>query len=170
MTLLLIGSACVAQAESPKPASDAAPMLIVETPAFVKTVMSSSRFEIQSSRLAQEKAANGDVKEFAAMLIADHAKAENKLKALLQPSGDFPTDTPLAPKHQKMLQQLEAATGQDFEVLYIDMQAQAHMEAVSLFRTYAGSGDKQSIVGFAKETLPRLEMHLGHVKHLVMLH
>ena len=33
----------------------------------------------------------------------------------------------------------------------------------------AGSGDNQTIVGFAKETLPRLEMHLGHVKELVQL-
>jgi len=47
------------------------------------------------------------------------------------------------------------------------MQAQAHMEAVGLFRTYAGSGDNQTIVGFAKETLPALETHLAHVMMLV---
>jgi putative membrane protein len=129
---VLTGSATAVQAESPKPASDAAPMLTVETPTFVKTVMSSDQFEIRSSELAQEKAANGKVKEFAAMMIADHTKAETKLKALLQPATNLPTDAPLAPKHQKMLQQLEAATGKDFEVLYIDMQTQAHGSRVAV--------------------------------------
>lgn len=66
-----------------------------------------------------------------------------------------------------MLDQLKAAEGKDFDILYVDMQAQAHMEAVALFRTYAGAGDDQTLVGFAKETLPRLETHLGHVKMLV---
>jgi putative membrane protein len=41
------------------------------------------------------------------------------------------------------------------------------MEAVGLFRTYADSGDDQSLVGFAKETLPSLETHLAHVKMLI---
>lgn len=65
-----------------------------------------------------------------------------------------------------MLAQLNAAEGADFDPLYVDMQAQAHMEAVALFRTYAGSGDNAAVVGFAKETLPVLEMHLKHVDML----
>lgn len=73
----------------------------------------------------------------------------------------------LSPKHQKMLDQLQCAKGADFDTLYLDMEPQAHMEAVSLFRTYAGSGDDQALVGFAKETLPNLETHLGHVKMLI---
>jgi putative membrane protein len=60
--------------------------------------------------------------------------------------------------------ELQAAKGKVFDTLYLDMQAQANMEAVSLFRTYAGSGDDQSLVGFAKETLPSLETHLADVR------
>ena len=60
----------------------------------------------------------------------------------------------------------EAAEGSDFQTLYIDMHAQAHREAVALFRTYAGSGDDAAVVAFAKATLPALEMHMTHVTAL----
>lgn len=66
------------------------------------------------------------------------------------------------------MDQLSAAKGKDFDDLYLDMRAQAHMEAVGLFRTYAGSEDNQTIVGFAKETLPALETHRAHVEMLVV--
>lgn len=152
---------------SPKPAGGASPMMVVETPVFLKMVTGSNQFEIQSSQLATEKASGTGVKELADLIIADHTKAEQKLDATLEGKGEQLAAAPPAPKQQKMLDQLKAAEGKDFEMLYLDMQAQAHMEAIGLFRTYAGSGDDQEVVGFAKETLPRLEMHLAHVKKLV---
>jgi putative membrane protein len=127
----------------------------------------SGQFEIQSSQLAKEKAGDAKLKATADMIIADHTKASEKLKALLDARSQPLSPAPPAPKQQKMLEQLKAASGEDFEILYLDMQDQAHMEAIGLFRTYAGSGDDQSLVGFAKETLPRLETHLGHVKELI---
>ncbi|MDC9825169.1 DUF4142 domain-containing protein [Devosia sp. ZB163] len=54
-----------------------------------------------------------------------------------------------------------------FDTLYLDIQAQAHMEAIALFRTFAGSGDDQTLVGIAKEALPTLETHMAHVKKLI---
>ena len=104
------------------------------------------------------------------MIIADHRKAGAKLKGLLEAKKETPPPAKLSPKHQKMLDQLKAAKGKDFDILYIDMQAHAHMEAVALFRTYAGAGDDQTLMGFARETLPRLETHLGHVKMLIARH
>jgi putative membrane protein len=151
-----------------KAAGDAAPMMTVDTNSFVKTVVSANEFEVRSSELALKTADNADLKETAKMIIADHKKAGEKLKMLLDAKTiEAPAPAELAPKHQKMMDQLNAAKGKDFDVLYLDMQAQAHMEAVGLFRTYAGSGDNQTIVGFAKETLPALETHLAHVMMLV---
>ncbi|WP_162245000.1 MULTISPECIES: DUF4142 domain-containing protein [unclassified Rhizobium] len=157
-----------AQEMKPKPAGDAAPMMAVDTPTFVKMVTSSNEFEIRSSELAKRNADQEGIKMAADMIIADHKKAGGKLKATLEAKGGAPAEpVKLAPKHQKMLDQLQSAKGKDFDTLYLDMQAQAHMEAVGLFRTYAGSGDDQSLVGFAKETLPSLETHLGHVMMLI---
>jgi putative membrane protein len=151
-----------------KPPGNAAPMMSVDTQSFVKTAASSNEFEIQSSELALQSANDADVKKAASMIIADHKKAGEKLKSLLQkdakpqaPSVEF------APKQTKMLEQLKAVKGRDFDSLYLDIQAQAHIEAVALFRTYAGSGEDQRLVGFAKETLPTLETHMSHIKMLI---
>jgi len=151
-----------------KPAGDASPVFVVDTPSFLMQTMSANQFEIQSSELAKQKDQEDAINEAADMIIADHKAAGEKLDALLADHPAKPVNTPaLSPKHQKMLDQLEAADGADFKALYLDMQVQAHMEAVALFRTYAGSGDDQTLVGFARETLPALETHLAHVTAIV---
>ncbi|WP_180356129.1 DUF4142 domain-containing protein [Aliirhizobium smilacinae] len=157
----------MAQEMKAKPAGDAVPMMAMDKPTFVRMVTSSNEFEIRSSELAKQNADQAGIKMAADMIITDHKKAGDKLKATLDAKGATTEPVKLAPKHQKMLDQLQGAKGKDFDTLYLDMQAQAHMEAVGLFRTYAGSGDDQSLVGFAKETLPSLETHLGHVIMLI---
>lgn len=171
LTLALLLSTSAAFAADAKKANAADPIMMVATADFAKTVMSSDQFEIRSSEMAEKKVEAADVKTFAAQMIKDHTKAEADLKAALG-KGDaaVPAAPEMAPKHAAMLKQLEAAEGADFQTLYIDMQAQAHMEAVSLFGTYVGSGDDKAVVAFAKATLPALEMHMTHVKELVKAH
>jgi putative membrane protein len=169
---LLLSTPAAFAAEPAKPADAAAAMMKVATPDFAKQVMSSDQFEIRSSQMAETKAEAADVKAFAAEMIADHQKAGTEFKAALGKSGgaSAPAAPEIAPKHAAMLKQLEAANGADFQTLYIDMQAQAHREAVALFRTYAGSGEDAAVVSFAKETLPVLEKHMMHVTTLVKAH
>lgn len=167
---LMSGGAAIAEDMPAKDADAAAPMMKVETKDFAKAVMGSNEFEIQSSQLAEKKASADDVKTFAADMIKDHKKAESDLTAALGKSDMKAGEAKLAPKQAAMMKQLEAADGKDFQMLYIDMQTQAHMEAVALFRTYSGSGDDKAVVAFAKKTLPTLEEHMMHVKELVKAH
>ncbi|MGP4806292.1 DUF4142 domain-containing protein [Agrobacterium cavarae] len=168
LSVALLAQPLLAEELTPKPAGDAAPMMVVDRSTFVSVVSSANEFEIKSSELALQNASSGDLKEAAKMIIADHQKAGEKLKGILDKKGaPLPFPIVLSPKHQKMLDQLQAANGKDFDTLYLDMQVQAHLEAIALFRTYAGSGDDQTVVGFAKETLPSLETHLSHVKMVV---
>jgi len=149
-------------------ADKAAAPFAVDKASFVKVVSSSNAFEIESSKMAEEKATATDVKDFAAQMIADHTKAGEGLKAAAK-LGDAPA-APLAPKHAAMLKLLEGASGDEFQALYIDMQAAAHREAVSLFATYAKGGDDAAVKAFAAKTLPALEMHKKHVAALVKAH
>jgi len=168
LSLALLAQPLLAEELTPKPAGDAAPMMVVDRSTFASVVSSANEFEIKSSELALQNASSGDLKEAAKMIIADHQKAGEKLKGILdKKEAPLPSPIVFSPKHQKMLDQLQAANGKDFDTLYLDMQVQAHLEAIALFRTYAGSGDDQTVVGFAKETLPSLETHLSHVKMVV---
>ncbi|WP_413708555.1 DUF4142 domain-containing protein [Rhizobium sp. Rhizsp82] len=154
-------------AKSPASADTAAAPFKVDKASFVKVVSSSNAFEIESSKLAEEKAKDGDFKEFAKQMIADHTKAAEELKAAAKVDGPEP---PMAPKHAAMLETLKGASEQEFQPLYIEMQNVAHMEAVSLFATYAKGGDDPAVQAFAKKTLPTLEMHKMHVQKLVAAH
>ncbi len=168
-TLMLISllTPAAAMAAMPKSADTAAAPMNVDKASFVKVVTSANAFEIESSKLAEEKAKDGDVKEFAKQMIADHIKAAEGLKKAAK-LGDEPPM--LAPKHAAMLETLKGASDQDFQALYIEMQTVAHMEAVTMFATYAKGGDDAAIKAFAAETLPKLEMHEMHVMKLVAAH
>lgn len=163
----LMSGASLAASVDPLPPGDASPPMVVDSATFLKVVPDANEFEIQSSKIALEKSTSDDIKMAAQMIIDDHIKAGEKLKSTLEAEGKTAPEPMLSPKHQKQLDELNAAPAEKFDTLYLDIQAQAHMEAIALFRTFAGSGDDQVLVGFAKETLPTLETHMPHVKMLV---
>ncbi|MDX8456195.1 DUF4142 domain-containing protein [Mesorhizobium sp. VK9D] len=146
----------------------------VDTQTFVTTAPNANEFEIQSSKLAEEKSASADVKAFAADMIKDHGKVAEDFKAALsqgQTTASIkPAGPALQPKEQQLLDELKAATGKEFDAKYIKMQTDAHKDAVALFSTYANSGDDPAMKEFAKKTLPVLKMHEKHVKELAVAH
>ncbi len=154
-------------AAMPESADKAAASMNIDKASFVKVVTSSNAFEIESSKLAEQKAKDADVKEFAKQMVADHTMAGEELKKAAKLGDEAPK---LSPKHAAMLELLKGASEQDFQPLYIDMQASAHMEAVTLFATYAKGGDDAAVKEFAVKTLPKLEMHKMHVMKLVAAH
>ena len=172
----LLAGAPAALAQSGN-SNDVAPMVAdnkVDTQDFVATVPNANEFEIQSSKLAQEKSASADVKAFAGEMIKDHTKAGEDFKAALsqgQTTASIkPVGPALGPKEQQMLGELKDASGEEFDRKYIKMQSDAHRQAVALFSTYAKSGDDPAMKEFAKKTLPVLKMHEKHVKELAVAH
>jgi putative membrane protein len=137
----------------------------VDSETFLTKVPSSNAFEIESSRLALEKASNDQVKQFAQMMIDDHTKAGEAFKAAVEKSGRTMPGDALEERHQQMLETL-SGQDQNFDAAYVQAQFQAHNEAVSLFSAYAGSGDDEALRAFAVETLPKLEQHLAAVQQL----
>jgi putative membrane protein len=164
---ILSASPAALMAKPPASADSAAPAMSVDKASFVKVVTSSNEFEIESSKLAEQKAKDADVKDFAKKMISDHNEAAEGLKRAAKLGDAAPV---LSPKHAAMLELLKGATDQEFEPLYIDMQTSAHMDAVTLFATYAEGGDDTAVKAFAKKTLLKLEMHKMHVLKLVAAH
>lgn len=144
------------------------PVAVIDVPpaAFVKQAASSNAFEIQSSEMAQEKATAEDLKTFAADMIADHTKAGEDMRAA---AGDTPVPEELSPKHAAMMALLTEAEGAEFDMLYKEMQAVGHAEAVTLFTTFAASGQGTDLQTFAETTLPVLKEHKTHIDHLVAM-
>ncbi len=139
----------------------------ISTQDFVTKASIANQFEIDSSKLALNKSQNSDVKSFAERMVDDHTKTGDKLKEVLKSSDSNakPADK-LDDKHQKLLDKLESTSGEAFDRQYIDIQTDAHKEAVSLFTDYSRHGKDKPLKDFVSETLPTLKDHLKHVQNL----
>jgi putative membrane protein len=145
----------------------AAAKTVAATPDYVTNAALGDMYEIQSSKMAQSKAKSADVKSFAGIMITDHAATTAALKAALSKAG-VPVTPPasLDPRHQAMIQQLEAATPDGFDALYRQQQIAAHQEALQLHQGYAAGGDNPTLVAIASETAPKVQMHLDMLRKM----
>jgi putative membrane protein len=134
---------------------------------FVHKVAISDMFEIQASQLALSKQADVDTKPFAEKMVTDHQKTSSELKSLID-SGKVKATLPTAldAQHQKMLDELKAKSGKDFDQSYDQIQVKAHQEAVALFEAYARGGDNPDLKTWAAQTLPHLKEHLSLAQKL----
>ena len=134
---------------------------------FVNKVAISDTFEIQSSQLALTKQADADTKPFAAKMVMDHQKTSSELKSLID-SGKVKATLPTAldAQHQKMLDDLKAKSGKDFDQSYDQIQVKAHQDAVALFEAYSRGGDNPDLKSWAAQTLPHLKEHLSMAQNL----
>jgi putative membrane protein len=133
---------------------------------FVKEAAISDMFEIQSSQLAQERG-NASEKPFAGMMIKDHQKTSDDIKAMVS-GGDVKAELPTAldSSHQSSLDKLKSLKGSDFSSRYSSDQVSGHKDAVSLFERYAKSGENAKLKDWADKTLPTLRHHLEMAQDL----
>lgn len=132
---------------------------------FVQKAAASGQFEVESSRLAQDKAQAPAIKQFAQRMVQDHTQANQQLQQVAQ-SAKMPVPNQLDQPHQQMMQRLQGQSGQEFDRTYIQQQAEAHQNAVQLFQQYAQGGDNQQLQQFAQQTLPTLQQHLDMARNL----
>lgn len=138
---------------------------ISDANAYVMNAAISDLYEVQSSQLALERTQSAAVRSFAQQMITDHTATTNMLRPIATQAGITPPSA-LDTRRQEMLENLRAASADDFDDRYIDQQTAAHQEALTLHRTYAAQGDHSQLKSFAAQVAPRIEQHLGHVRGL----
>jgi putative membrane protein len=131
-----------------------------KTDDFVKTVAISDMFEIESSKLAQQKATAPPVKSFASQMQKDHAKTSSELKGLVS-GGKVKVQLPtgMDDSHKSKLEKLKGLSGADFDKQYVSDQQSAHKDAVDLFERYAKGGDNADLKAWAGKTVSALKHH-----------
>ncbi|MEZ2331290.1 DUF4142 domain-containing protein [Mesorhizobium sp. RCC_202] len=124
---------------------------------FVDKAAAGGMFEVESSKIAEGKAQDKSVKDFAQKMIDDHGAANAKLETI---AGEQKLTVPseIDAKHKSDLDSLQA-TKDPVDESYVQMQRDAHADAVKLFESYASDGDNAQLKSFAQETVPTLKMH-----------
>jgi putative membrane protein len=157
---VLLAGPALAQSLGEKTGVNSALDIAPTTADFVKEVAISDMFEIQSSKLAEDKG-NAAEKSFASQMVTDHTKTSTELKGLVT-GGKVKADLPdaLDSSTQSKLDKLKGASGKDFSSDFDSYQVSAHKDAVSLFERYAKGGDNADLKDWAGKTLPKLQHHL----------
>lgn len=165
-TALLAG--CARTAPPPPPPLPPAPVDLnnpLMAPGFLAQAASGNEFEIESSQLALQMSQNPAVRNFANMMISDHARLGQAMAAAAISAGLTPPAPALLPQHQALLDQLRT-TGPNFDAAYRGVQIQGHQQALTLFQNYAASGDVPAIRAAAGQAIPAIQMHLSQAQML----
>ena len=139
------------------PAMSAAPGL---TGAYVVQAANSDMYEIQAGELAAKNGQSQAVKDFGRMMVTDHTKSSQDMKAVVT-RANLGTQPParLDAEHQAMIDRLKAAKGEAFDREYMTQQMAAHRKALALHQGYAQSGDNAELKGFATQVIPVVQKH-----------
>jgi len=130
---------------------------------FAVTAADGGMAEVELSKLAETKATNPKVKEFAAMMIKDHTMANTELMALAKTKG-ITLPTTVGAEHKKVMDELTPKTGTEFDKSFVDAMVTDHKKDVSLFETASKDAKDADLKAFATKTLPTLKMHLQAIQ------
>jgi len=126
---------------------------------FVMDTAKGGIAEVELGKLAMEKAASAEVKQFAQRMVDDHGKANDELKTIAQ-SKNITLPTSVDPDQRALHDRLSKLSGQAFDRAYMQAMVADHRKGVSAFRTEAMSGKDPEFKAFASKTLPTLEDHM----------
>lgn len=132
---------------------------------YVAMAASSDTYETESSKLALQHAANPDVRNFAQMMVTDHANTSAAVMAAAKEASVGMPGGP-NPKHTAMLKQLREAGHDKMERLYVDQQVMAHEEALALHQAYAAQGDNPGLRAAAAQAVPIVQSHLNEIRRI----
>jgi putative membrane protein len=135
------------------------------TPEFVQKAAMSDMYEVQAGQIATQKGQSDAVKQFGQHMVDAHTQTTQELKGIVQAENikvDLPTE--LDAKHKALIDDLNAASAQDFDKTYTKQQVKGHKDAADLFEAYSKKGDNAAVKQFASKTLPTIEEHLEAAK------
>lgn len=132
---------------------------------FAKKAAKIGMTEIETGKLAQARGGTSGIKEFGAMMVKDHTKIADQLKAVAA-KENIELPTALEGKHQKLYDKLAALEGTAFDQEYIAAMVEGHQKAVALFKDAAANCSDPELKKFANNNLSALELHLKHAEAL----
>ena len=115
---------------------------------FVQQALEKNLAEIELSKLAQERAANPQVRQFAQQMVEEHTKALNELRQVAQ-RENLQVNEQLRDEHREKQQRLQGLKGAEFDREYMSAMVEGHDEMHSLLEDRADRRGDQAATGTA---------------------
>ena len=132
---------------------------------FVMDALRHGMAEVELGKLASEKAAHDQVKQFGKRMADDHGKAGDELKSIAQSKGITPPGE-MDSKHKKLHDRLAKMSGAEFDRAYMSEMVKDHRNDVKEFKRQADKAKDPDVKSFAGKTLPTLEEHLKQAEDI----
>jgi putative membrane protein len=132
---------------------------------FAMTAAMGGMEEVEMGRLAAEKGASDEVRQFGQRMVDDHTKANQELMQVASSKG-MTLPATLDPKHQADMQRISALSGDAFDKAYVKMMVKDHKKDVGEFQKESMRGADPELKGFATRTLPTLQEHLQMIQRI----
>lgn len=132
---------------------------------FAMKAASGGMFEVEASKLAEQKGMNPKVKEFAAMMVKDHGKANEELMAIASAKG-IVLPPQMGEDHQEKYNELSKLSGKEFDKKYVSLMVDAHEMDDKAFSDAATECKDMQLKEFATKTSGVVKEHLNHVKQI----
>jgi len=128
--------------------------------------------EILPSQVAQQKATNPELKQYAQRMVAEHTALGDSMKARAQAMGLTNADHPLAEGTRAtanaVTQRLQGLQGMDFDTAYAAFMAQSHQMALSTVqeRMIPRARNAELRAALESKVRPAVEMHLRDIERI----
>ena len=126
---------------------------------FAVSAADAGMMEVQLATLALSNSSSAKIKEFAQMMLDDHQKANDELKALAQ-KKNISLPNALSEEKQKKFNDMSEKKGEDFDKEYCDQMVKDHKDVVEMFEKARDKAEDPEIKAWASEKLPALQHHL----------
>jgi len=126
---------------------------------FMVKAASGGLLEVELGRMVMQKASSQQVKDFGKMMVEDHTKSNQELKALAA-QKNITIPTAVGEEHQEHINQLAGKSGTEFDEEYMQLMTKDHQEDIDHFSEAAQEAQDADIKAFAAKSLPVLRHHL----------
>jgi putative membrane protein len=132
---------------------------------YVQNAAASDMFEIETSKLALEKAAMPSVKTYAQMMIDEHSKSSTELKAAAGQAGIQVPATLPGDKLAK-LDMLRTLNGAEFDRQYLADQRSGHQETLAKVNAYLAAAPAGPLKDHASKVTGVVQKHLNSLEKI----
>lgn len=130
---------------------------------FIMKAANGGMTEVTLGKIAAEKGASQEIKDFGNQMVKDHSKANDQLKEV---AGKMSVEVPakMDAKHEAMVAKLSRMSGAAFDQAYAKAMVKDHEEDVAEFQAADRKVKNADLKKFIENTVPVMKEHLEMIK------
>ncbi len=133
---------------------------------YAQAAAQSDAYEIEAGYTARTESQDPRVRAFADMMIRDHTRTTESLRAAARSAGLPPPSSGVGGDQKEMLSALQSLRGRDFDREYARQQVLAHAQALTVTGLYAQGGASGPLRQAAEGALPIIQGHADQARRL----